>query len=241
MSKKSIKNLSFITLVVLFGMAAKCQFLNPKVKLPNVTLTFGDPVTLTIPLNKQEVTVTATIPIPDLEGAFLQINPTTKDKPGEVVLTVPRSAFDNPNFRLRDPATLPGGRALPNVPEGKLPHVAINVEKWHNVTFYLGVEVAALFIPTDKGDDVELTLPITDNSGRDIGFITKVPTDANKQNHGYFVMFNWNLATTNPLNGTATLRNEDIHRVKVNGKTLEELSDEELAEVWDKISEEFKF
>ncbi|MBI3017327.1 MAG: hypothetical protein HYY62_04965, partial [Deltaproteobacteria bacterium] len=88
---------------------------------------------------------------------------------------------------------------------------------WNNIVFYLGLEVAGVFAPTKgKEPDVQITFPISDNAGRQIGFITRIPQE-NGDNGGYFVSFNWNLATTNPPIGAARIHEEDLAHVELEG------------------------
>ena len=214
---KIFRGMLIVGLIVVFGGASKCNWFAPKIKLPDTKLTLGDPVTLTISLKGQEITVGAKLPIPDIEGACVELIPQIGNTPASILLSVPAKAFDNPLFRLRDPGTLPGGRPLPKVAEGKLPAVALVVPQWNNVVFYLGLEVAGLFVPTKgKDPDLQITFPISDDSGRQIGFITRI-TQENGENGGYFVSFNWNLATTTPQIGMARIHEEDLAHVELEG------------------------
>jgi len=52
-----------------------------------------------------------------------------------------------------DPLKLPGGRLLPGVLSGSLPAVAFTIEKFKNVTFYIGKTVFGFFVPFDSGID----------------------------------------------------------------------------------------
>lgn len=214
-----ISRLSVIcSLVIIFGGASKCNWFKPKIQLPDVRIAFGDPVTLTLPLKDLEITVGVRIPIKDLDGAFVELIPQMGNNPATVILSVPAATFDNPAFRLRDPATLPGGRPLPRIVEGKLPAIALEIPQWRHIVFYLGLETAAIFVPT-KGKDpnVQITLPISDGSGRDIGFITRVPQDNSGQNGGYFVSFFWELARSLPAGQFGRIRPEGLTRANIEG------------------------
>lgn len=216
---KAIQMMAIVSLIFVFGGAEKCNWFAPKIKLPDVKLTFGDPITLTIPLKGQEILIGAKRDIPDLTGAFVELIPQVGNTPASVFLSVPSKEFDSPAFRLRDPGTLPGGRPLPKIADGKLPSVALVVPQWNNIVFYLGLEVAGIFTPTKgKEPDVQLTLPISDNAGRNIGFITRIPQE-NGGNGGYFVSFNWNVATTNPpmSRGAARIHEEDLANAELDG------------------------
>ncbi|MBI3019398.1 MAG: hypothetical protein HYY61_05860 [Deltaproteobacteria bacterium] len=214
---KAVRLMAIISLIFVFGGAEKCNWFAPKIKLPDVKLTFGDPVTLSIPLKGQEILVGIKLDIPDLEGSFVELIPQAGNTPASVFLSVPAKAFDNPPFRLRDPGTLPDGRPLPKIADGKLPAVALAVPQRNNIVFYLGLEVAGIFVPTkSKEPDVQLTLPISDNAGRNIGFITRIP-QSNGDNGGYFVSFNWNVATTNPPLGAARIHEEDLANAELEG------------------------
>ncbi len=207
-----------VSLIVVFGGASKCNWLKPKIKLPDVKLTFGDPVTLSIPLKGKEITVGVRMDIPDLTGAYVELVPQVGKNDPYVFVSVPSKEFENEKFRLRDPATLPGGRSLPKIVEGKLPGVSFEVPQWNNMVFYLGLEVAGVFVPTrGKEPDVNMTIPFSDNSGRQIGFVSRIPQE-NGANSGYFVSFNWNMATTNPLGGYASFHERDLENVYWEGQ-----------------------
>lgn len=242
----SFKKFKFLSMFIVFGlltMAAKCSWFSPDVQFPelkDIKLTFGDPVTLSIPLKGQNIKFGVKVQIPDLEGAYVELIPKIGDKAPVVFLSVPRDVFDNDKFRLRDPATLPGGRELPKVATGKLPAVALQVKEWNDVVFYLGFEVAGVFIPTKgKDPDLEITLPMSDNNGRQIGWWTRIPQDTAQSNGGYFISFNWNLVTTSPARRTAQcagLHSDDYAKAEINGKKLEDFSNKELNDIWENVS-----
>jgi len=194
----------------------------PKIKLPDIHMKFGDPVELTLEL-KGEIFAGIQIPIPDLDGAYIELvpnNPVT-GMPGKLILSVPAEQFDNEYFRLKDPLTLPDGRPLPNIVDDKLPAVALQIPEWHNVVFYLGLEVAAVFVPSTItfDPDLQITIPFSDSSGREVGFLTRIPA-IDGENGGFFASFNWELAISNP-EGIATIHGDDLRYGLLNGKPID--------------------
>lgn len=187
-----------------------------KIKLPKINLKFGDPVVLTLEL-KQMIKVGGKFAIPDLKDSYVELIPTNAhtNAPAMVILSIRADQFENDHFKLHDPTLLPDGRPLPKI-QGKIPSLAIEVPELYNITFYLGIEVAAMFIPTTINfeQDAEITLPFSDSSGREVGFLTRIPT-INGQHGGFFVSFNWSLAVSNP-NDNAVIREEDLRHAFIN-------------------------
>lgn len=212
---KACRLLAISSLILVFSGASRCG--GPKIKLPDIQFAFGDPVTLSFEL-KNEVIVGAKMPIPDMEGAFVELVPQFGAEPPRVLLSIPAAQFDNDKFKLRDPKSLPDGRPLPSYIGKKLPSVAIEVPMLKNITFYLGKEIAAMFVPTNSifNPDAEVTVSFSDDAGRLIGYITRIPAIEGK-NGGFFVAFNWDLAISNPNSGTATIKLHDLKNGMLNG------------------------
>ncbi len=212
---KVCRLLAISSLILVFSGASRCS--GPKIKLPDVQFTFGDPVTLSFQL-KNEVIVGARLPIPDVEGAFVELVPEFGTQPPRVLFSIPASQFDNDKFRLRDPKSLPDGRPFPSYVDKNLPAVAIEVPMLKHITFYLGKEIAAMFVPTNRifDPDAEITVSFSDNAGRLVGYITRIPT-VNAKNGGFFVAFHWDLAISNPNGGVATIKLQDLQNGMLNG------------------------
>lgn len=212
---KVCRLLAISSLILVFSGVSKCPA--PKVQLPDIHFTFGDPVTLSFDL-KNEVIVGAKIPIPDLEGAFVELVPQFGLTPPSVLLSIPAASFESDKFKLRNPKALPDGRPLPSYIGKNLPSVAIQVPMLKNITIYLGREIAAMFVPTNRpfNPDAEVTVSFSDNAGRLVGYLTRIPA-VDGANGGFFVAFHWDLAISNPNGGAATIRLQDLKQGTING------------------------
>lgn len=212
---KACRLLAISSLILVFSGASRCGG-GPKIKPPDVEFTFGDPITLSFQL-RNEVVVGVKVPIPDLPGAFIELVPEFGTQSPRVLLSIPASQFDNDKFKLRDPKSLPDGRPLPSYVSENLPSIAIEVPMLKHITFYLGKEIAAMFVPTNQifNPDAEVTVSFSDNAGRLVGYITRIPT-VEGENGGFFVAFHWDLAISNPNGGVATIKLQDLQNGMLN-------------------------
>ena len=55
----------------------------------------------------------------------------------------------NDELHLLPPQTLPGGRNLPGVSEGRLPAVAFSIEALNDTVFYANKNLFGIFLPLD--------------------------------------------------------------------------------------------
>jgi hypothetical protein len=94
--------------------------------------------------------------------------------------------------RLLDPQTLPGGRALPGVLGGSLPAVAFTIEKFHNLTIYIGPKVFGVFVPMKlsmAGTMANFRYYIGTKAA---GILSLVGEDENGENSGLLLLINMN-------------------------------------------------
>jgi hypothetical protein len=126
-------------------------------------------------------------PVPEVPGAVVGI---TQDSSGKWYLTytMPLS-FLLKGIQYQNPATLPNGNPLPQVPGGELPSLAGHVQNG-KINFYIygSVLYFALFVPTPGFNPfVTLTYPIQNSSGTKIlGYVSTVPATATA-NGGIYV------------------------------------------------------
>ena len=91
---------------------------------------------------------------------------------------------------LLDPQALPGGRPLPGVPSGRLPAVAFSIEKFRNMSFYIGPQLFGIFVPISKLDIGENNI-ITARfyaGGNRAGNLSLVGADENGEYAGALLM-----------------------------------------------------
>ena len=217
-----IIKLSFVLSLVI-GMTACGKV---KIKVPQVDLRFSNSVVeLSFDLKNQQLDVGGQFDVPDLEGAKLTLVPTNPitGSSARVVLTVPADKFEDEDFKLKNPTLLPDGRNLPDVGGPlPLPSVAVHVPDWLDSTFYLGTKVAGIFVPTTAKFDPDgwVTVGFSDQAGRQVGFISRVPSDGVGTIAGFFVQFFWNQAISNPMH--AMIREQDLRQAHVKHPLLEQ-------------------
>lgn len=127
--------------------------------------------------------------IPKYPNSYLEISPDLQS--AGTLMAINLSLKDVLDGRLQtlDPATLPGGRALPGVAGGRLPAVAFSIEKFKNMGFYIGPKLFGVFIPLKSlgiGNSI-ITARYYTGSNR-IGNISLVGEDANGENSGLLLM-----------------------------------------------------
>ena len=102
-----------------------------------------------------------------------------------------------------DPLTLPGGRALPGVASGTLPAIAFTIEKFHNISMYLGPEVFGVFVPVKLGLEGSILSARFYSDEKRIGNISIVGEDENGENAGVLLMLSMAGSTKRYLKSVA--------------------------------------
>lgn len=127
--------------------------------------------------------------IPKYPNSYLEISPDLQSAGTLMAISVSLKDVLGRDVRNFDPLTLPGGRSLPGVAGGRLPAVAFTIEKFKNMSFYLGPRVFGVFVPLNKlgiGTSI-ITARYYTGSNR-IGNISLVGEDANGENAGILLM-----------------------------------------------------
>lgn len=142
--------------------------------------------------------------IPKYPNSYLEISPDLQSAGTLMAINVSLKDVFNTNLQLLDPATLPGGRALPGVAGGRLPAVAFSIEKFKNMGFYLGPKLFGVFIPIKSlgiGNSI-ITARYYTGSNR-IGNISLVGEDANGENAGILLMLDMSTSVQTQLKSVA--------------------------------------
>lgn len=142
--------------------------------------------------------------IPKYPNSYLEISPDLQSAGTLMAISVSlKDVFDS-RLQLLDPATLPGGRSLPGVAGGRLPAVAFSIEKFKNMSFYLGPKVFGVFIPVKSlgiGNSI-ITARYYTGSNR-IGNISLVGEDANGEHAGLLLMLDMSNSVKSQLKSVA--------------------------------------
>ncbi|MBC7714466.1 MAG: hypothetical protein H7177_14065 [Rhizobacter sp.] len=128
--------------------------------------------------------------IPKYKYSFLEISPDLESNGTLMQVSVSLKDIVDGGLDKLDPAKLPGGRNLPGVASGSLPAVAFSIEKFHNMSLYLGKDVFGIFVPAAIGVDGAIASFRYYIGSKAAGTISVVGNDANGENAGVFLMLN---------------------------------------------------
>ncbi len=128
--------------------------------------------------------------IPKYPNSYIEISPDLQSS--GTLLSVSVSLDDVFDDRLGnlDPQRLPGGRALPGVAGGQLPAVAFSIEKFHNMSLYVGPEVFGIFVPADLGIDGAIATFSYYMNDKKAGNVSVVGNDQDGENGGVLLLLN---------------------------------------------------
>lgn len=137
--------------------------------------------------------------IPDYPQSWLEISPDLQSTGTLMMMSLDIEDVLNSDLLFLDPQSLPGGRSLPGVAGGSLPAVAFSIEKFNNMTFYVGPKVFGFFVPADVGFEngiATFRYYIGDNRA---GNISLVGQDTDGENAGLLLLLDMNSSTKKRL------------------------------------------
>ena len=162
--------------------------------------TYGDNSVIGIDKTTKELIVTfpvlttpvldsgiASIPIPDIPGARLTMEPTANG--GQTLaLRIPLDKVIR-GVALLPPSKLPNGDPLPAVADGELPSAAVQFPiSRTKVTVYLAPTEVCLYVDSPFDPFVSLTLPIRNQARtKTWGYFSTIPAKSNSVKGGFFV------------------------------------------------------
>lgn len=126
--------------------------------------------------------------IPKYKYSFLEISPDLESNGTLMQISVSLKDIVEGGLDQLDPQKLPGGRNLPGVASGSLPAVAFSIEKFHNMSLYLGKDVFGVFVPASIGVDGAIASFRYYIGEKRAGTISVVGNDANGANAGVLLM-----------------------------------------------------
>lgn len=142
--------------------------------------------------------------IPKYPNSYLEISPDLQSAGTLMAINVSLKDVFNTSLQKLDPATLPGGRALPGVAGGRLPAVAFSIEKFKNMSFYLGPKLFGVFIPVKSlGIGTSIITARYYTGANRIGNISLVGEDANGENAGLLLMLDMSTSVQSQLKAVA--------------------------------------
>lgn len=186
-----------VTTLVLFtmGFATSCgnnkgaNIQIPGVKGPNVSL-LQDNLQISMVFDNVQIDGGLRYNIPKYKYSFLEISPDVQSNGTLMNISVSLKDIVNGNLDKLDPLKLPGGRNLPGVAGGSLPAVAFSIEKFHNMSFYLGKDVFGIFVPASVGVDGAIASFRYYVAQKAVGTISMIGNDDKGENAGILLMIN---------------------------------------------------
>lgn len=126
--------------------------------------------------------------IPKYNYSYIEISPDTESNGTLMSISISLKDVLNGGLEKLDPQKLPGGRNLPGVASGSLPAVAFSIEKFHNMSFYLGKNLFGIFVPAKVGVDGAIASFRYYISQKRAGTISLIGNDEKGENAGVLLM-----------------------------------------------------
>lgn len=128
--------------------------------------------------------------IPKYKYSYLEITPDVQTSGTAMNISISLKDILDKISKDSSPQKLPGGRNIPGISNGSLPAVTFSIEKFHNMSFYLGESIFAIFIPTEIGVDGKIATFRYYMNKKSAGTISIIGKDEKGENSGILLMIN---------------------------------------------------
>jgi len=195
MKKLFLQSLMILSLIVMSSCGKNSSNISiPGIVGPNVSL-LQDTFTVKMVFENIMLDGGLRYNIPKYNYSYIEISPDTQTKGTLMTISLSlQDLFDGGLDKL-DPLKLPGGRNLPGVAGGSLPAVAFSIEKFHNMTFYVGKNILGIFVPAKVGADGSIASFRYYVNSKAAGTISLVGKDTAGLNDGVLLMLDLNSST----------------------------------------------
>lgn len=156
---------------------------------PNVSL-LQDNLQITMIFDTIQIDGGLRYNIPNYKYSFLEISPDVESNGTLMSISISLKDIVEGNLDKLEPQKLPGGRNLPGVSTGALPAVAFSIEKFHNMSFYLGKNLFGIYVPAQVGVNGAIASFRYYLNKKAAGTISLVGKDENGENAGILLMIN---------------------------------------------------
>lgn len=126
--------------------------------------------------------------IPKYKYSFLEISPDLQSAGTLMQVSISLKDIVEGGLEGLPPQKLPGGRPLPGVTSGSLPAVAFSIEKFSNMSLYVGKDLFGIFLPANVGVEGAIASFRYYIGDKRAGTISIVGTDENGANSGVLLM-----------------------------------------------------
>ncbi|OUR96980.1 hypothetical protein A9Q84_11635 [Halobacteriovorax marinus] len=185
------RSLVFLSLLGLLTFTS-CGGDSSNVKLegidgPHISL-LEDNMMISMVIENMEIQGGLRYNIPKYPNSYIEISPDLQSNGTLMSISVSLDDLLDADLQGLDPQSLPGGRALPGVINGKIPAVAFSIENFHNMSVYLGPEIFGVFVPADLGIDGAIASFKYYISDTRAGTVSLVGNDADGENAGILLL-----------------------------------------------------
>lgn len=186
-----------LSMILTLGFASSCGNNSGKnieiagIKGPNVSL-MQDSLLVSMVFENVQMDGGLRYNIPKYKYSFLEVSRDAESNGTLMMISISLQDLVGGGLDQLDPQKLPGGRNLPGVVGGKLPAVAFSIEKFNNMSFYLGKDVFGIFVPSTVGVDGAIASFRYYVANKAAGTISLVGNDENGENAGILLMLNIN-------------------------------------------------
>ena len=175
----------------------------PGVDGPKITLV-QDTVLISVVFQNLQLDGGLRYNIPKYPKSYIEISPDLMSSGTLMAINLSLDDVLNGKLQTLDPQTLPGGRALPGVAGGRLPAVAFTIEKFKNMSFYVGPKLFGVFIPlNDPGIGSSIITARYFVGQNRMGNLSLVGADVNGENAGILLMLDMNAQVKSQLSAVA--------------------------------------
>lgn len=137
--------------------------------------------------------------IPEYPSSWLEVGPDFQSDGSLMTMNLAIEDVLDDDLLLLDPQKLPGGRDLPGVQGGSLPASAFSIEKFSDMTFYVGPDVFGFFVPAGVDFDNGIATFRYFIGDDRAGNISIVGQDQNGENAGVLLLLDMDASTKKKL------------------------------------------
>lgn len=192
-SNSLLKRYSLLLLTILGLLSfTACNGKNSNVKIdgidgPTVTL-LEDNLMISMVLENVQLDGGLRYNIPKYPNSYIEISPDLQSSGTLMSVSIAIDDMLDTDLQGLDPQKLPGGRPLPGVVSGALPAVAFSIEKFNNMSVYVGPEVFGIFVPVNLNVENSILSFRYYISEKRAGTVSVVGNDQDGENGGVLLL-----------------------------------------------------
>lgn len=185
--KKSLISTLVISLLMLAGCNGDSTNITiPGVKGPSLSLE-QDYAKVNAEFENISIDNDMDIPLPGFQTSYLTLE-SNGNGGSRLEIGLSWQEILGDDVDVRDPQTLPGGRALPGIPTGTLPGVSFTLKNFHDLTIYAGKNFFGIFYPFNLKVDGSIISSRYYLGKKAVGTLSLVGKDDAGENSGFLLL-----------------------------------------------------